>query len=406
MSFKLFENNDVTLLDLSNEEMLQNTIDQNEIDTEISDVFTAINIARESAASLSIAIENAKNTLNTAGVYSSDVVNLNLIIATTCDSVGLSSESYELSSESISNPKEALELSIEEGANVLTKIINGISKTFARFNNILGKYLGKFDTLLSSLGTNLNKDLMNLKDAEKAGKKLDTETISDGSWLGWRGFTLMGAMGIGKMSDPTAGLKEMIKIYSDKNYISKLTDSITDMMIDDKKLVPLYGNKDALKVVENNLGKKIKNFFCKSTENDRLIIGTTGSIVFILERCKPLHITFKAMPYNYTVVNFVIPSKDLFGTPKTFKAPTYKDMYSLIDDAKKMVSNNSKIVDEIHNVLKIGSNTVAKIDDAGSWENSNIYGLLPLILLVFSKTYSEVPNSVDSLAKVFLKEVN
>jgi len=405
MSFKLFDMVETDVGMLSTEEMLISDIEQSDMDKEVSDVLNAIQVSQESMATLMIAIESAKHTLESNDVRANDVVNLRLVTANTSASVGLSFDEIDLGTESISDPVVSLELAIEEGQFILTKILNGVRKTFARFSNILLKYLGKIDTAFNSMFTNLNKSKMELVELEKKGLKLDSDTIGDDSFLKWRGMNLMGALGIGKMHDPVAGLKEMVKVYGDKGYIKKFNNAIVDMVMDDEKLTPIYGNNDALKSVERNLGKKIKNFFCKSTTNDRLIIGATGSVVFILERCKPLHLTAGFMPYHYSVINFMIPSVDMFGTPKAFKAPSYKDLYKMIDDGIAMTKNNSKMVNEIHDMMKIGSDSIAKIDDKAGWETGYIYTQLPLILLVLSKTYSEIPNMIGDLTKIFIREI-
>jgi len=390
---------------LSKEEMLQSTIDQLSIESLINDTQDVIYTAREAGCDLERALSIATLAIENNDVTTRDVLNLKNAINSTQIAVGLDVTLEEISVESISDPKESLLLSIEEGRGILTKIIGAINKTFARYNNIALKYIGKFDTLMSSMFTNLAKRKKVLEELKKEGREITDKTIADDTLFKWNGFALMGAVGIGKMKDPADGINEMIKLYGNPSFVTDTCDKILSLVRDDKKLKPLYKNPEAMKAIERNLGKKIKNFFCKSSKDDRMMIGATYNNVFLLERCKALHITSKMNPWSYSVLTFKLPTIDQLGTPASFDTPQYKDMIKLIDDGIKVTKNQKKVVDDIHNMLKIGSDTIEKIDNSANWENSNIYGVMPLILLVLSKTYAEIPNMVDGLAGIYIKEL-
>ena len=399
------EEMDSEIFSLSNEEMLISKLDEKEIDSDYGSIVMAVESAYEAAGSLSQALNVAELALEDNNISKRDVLNLRNAINVTLSQVGLSNEMNEnVSIESIEDPVTELKLSIEEGKSFLTKIINGIDKTYARFNNILIKYISKFDTFLNSIGTNLSKDKKKLLEIKKSGKELTDKKIADGTFLKWHGLNLMGAYGIGEMDDPVGGMKDILDMFKDPNYVNKATDAIISMAESDKPLKPLFNGEIAMKAIERTLGKKIKNFFCKSTKDDRMVIGAIYSSVFILERCKPLHITSKKMPYGYSVVTYTVPSTDFYGHPTTFKTPKIDDLIKLIDEAMLVIKNRKKVLDNIHGILKIGSDTIAKIDEKTNWESSNIYAILPNILFVISKSYAEVPNSVDALCKIYIKE--
>ena len=410
MSFKLMDNvnvddtNNINLPELSTEEMVQSTVDQNAIDSEILAIANVISVSRETVNNLESALAIAELASESEDLNPREVVNLNIAINAAAVNVGLESFMDDLSVESITDPKEALKLSIEEGRSLVTKIIGAINKTFARYNNVLNKYIGKFNTLLSSIGTNLVKRKAALEELNKSGKKLTDATIADDTFFKWNGYSMLGAVGIGKMKDPVAGVNEMISAYGKPTYVKDFSDKILSMVRDDKKLTPIYNNPEAMKAIERNLGKKIKNFFCKSTPDDRMIIGATYNNVFILERCKALHITSKINRWSYSILTTTLPIS-ANGTPTSFDTPKYSDLIKLIDSGIEIIKKRNEVVKNIHDMLKIGSDTIKEIDDSANWENSNIYGVLPGVLLVLSKTYAEIPNMVDGLASIYIKEL-
>lgn len=389
---------------LSTEDMLLSNIDQISIENEIESINNMINSSKESVFNLNKSIEIAKIALESDNILARDVVNLNNAISATSMVVGLPVMD-NFSIEDISDPKESLKISIEKGQNVVMTVINGINKTFARFNNVIIKYIGKFDTLLSSMATNLSSRKGELEQLNKEGKKLTDATIADDTFFGWNGLAMLGAVGIGKMNDPVEGLNEMIKVYGKPNFVKEMTDNVLSLVRADKALKPIYKNTEAMRAIERNLGKKIKNFFCKSTVDDRLILGATNKDVYILERCKKFHLTSSIFPWDYSIIMSSLPPFDAYGAPKSFNTPKYNDLIKLIDDGIKVTANQKKVVNDIHDILKIGSETIADIDDSANWENSNIYGILPQVLLVLSKTYAEIPNMVDGLASIYIKEL-
>jgi len=401
---KMFNSEASDTLVLSNEELLMSSLDQISLEAELKEIYFIINDSKDTAMILNQALEHASLALESGNANERDLANLHLAINTALNSVGL--ECIEnLSTEDFNNVDEALKVSIEEGKNILTSIINGIAKTFARYNNIILKYIGKFDTLLSSLGTNLVKRKNELETLTKSGKRIEDATIADDTFWGWNGMAMLGAVGMGKMKDPVDGINQMINAYGKPTFVKDMCESIISMIRDDGKLKPIYSGTEAMRAVERNLGKKIKNFFCKSTKDDRMVIGATYNNVFILERCKPLHLTASIFPWNYSIVASSLPPFDAYGTPKTFDTPKYSDLIKLIDAGIKVTQNQKKVVNDIHDMLKIGSETIKKIDDNTGWENGNIYATLPEILLVLSKTYAEIPNMVDGLASIYIKEL-
>lgn len=311
----------------------------------------------------------------------------------------------DLSTESILDAKAELVLTVEEGRALLTKILSGINKKFARLDNVLFKYLGKFGTLLLNIFTNLEKTKNKIKEEIANGAKIETKNIEDDTILKWRSMTLLGVLTVSADKKPLSAFQEIIDNYSDKNFASNFIDKLMSMLDDSKELDSIYDNKDVLRKLERRFSKKIKNFFCKSTTADRMILGANYNSVYILERCKPLHITAKINPYNYSINTLAVEPQDIFGSSVEFPTPTEKEMLGLLDAGMQLVKNRKSIVNDIHNVMKNKKGEMDKIDENSTWENIKFYSVLPTILLILSKTYADLPSGIDSLGKIFLKEL-
>lgn len=390
---------------LSVEDLVVGSLEANNAYNEFLTVLNGVNAAKEACAVLQTNIAISKEALESDSVSVNDVKFLNSSINATMQAVGLNKDPFSISNEDITDPKEALTLSIEEGNGLIMKVINTVTKTFARFNNILGKYLGKFDTLLINIFINLEKVKKEIQRLEVDGKTIKVKKLADDSLLMGKALTMLGVMGINADNAPAKGIKEILAIYKDPKYISKFVDLIVSMGKTDGPLKPIYNNPDVMRRLERNFGKKIKNFFCKSTPDDRVILGANYNNVFILERCKPLHIDIKLNPYIYTVLVDHYQPMDATGNSISFEAPTFKEMYEVLDMAMEVAKNHKKYTDKIHDIIKVNGEHIDKLEEASDWENQGIISIIPMVLLVLSKTYADIPSAADSLGKLFIKEL-
>ena len=410
MSFKLFDTVSVeealvTLENVSMEDMIEGTLIANEAYNEFLAVLSSINSAKEACSVLNTNIEISKEALANDTVTVNDVKFLNSSINATMFSVGMESNPLSVSNEDIKDPKEQLTASIEEGNGLFMKIVNTVNKTFARFENILFKYLGKFDTMLLSIGANLEKTKNKIKEAEAVGKVITTKEISDSSIFFNKTWLILGAMGISENKDLVKAIKEMESIYKDPGYIGKFVDMIVSMGKSSGPLKPIYNNKEIFARLKKNILNKISNFFCKSGEDDKVIIGANYGAVYILERCKLFHIESKLNSYQYSINFTTYDSMDAMGNMTSFKAPTYKEIYEIIDIGINVVNSHKKYTDEIHGILKINGEHINKLDESSDWEHGNIYGIIPSVLFILAKTYADIPVAVDGVSKIFLGEL-
>jgi len=393
-----------TLPSVEYEDLIEAIDINNTANTELSETIDGIVLAKESIDNLLVAISLATEAIKNNTVTKNDSLYLNLCITNTVNIMSLPFNPKKLSAESITDPKQELLLAIEDANSVVSVIITAIRKIFARMKNVLNKYLSKYDTMLLNIWNNLDSSLKTIHELEDKGVVPYNDSMGDRSIMEWHGKYMLGMLGLGDTKDdPVSGILNVIKNYEKPTYVSDLVDKIVSMTKGDLK--PLYNNTSIIERLERNLDKKVHHIYCASGKEDRMVIGATYTTVYILERCRPLHISAKVVPYTYSINSVTYDTIDLQGNATEMRMPTYKEMYKLIEEAKKVSARHKIVTKEIHDVLSFFSKEADKIDDASDWANIGIYRVIPTILMVLAKTYADVPSAVNSFAKMYIKEL-
>jgi hypothetical protein len=209
---------------------------------------------------------------------------------------------------------------------------------------------------------------------------------------------------------PLTALNECIDKYTAIDFPKKVVDTLVSFLDKDKKLDSVFGDTNVNNYLDDILGYKMLNFFCKAKKDDKIVVGFMSPYVLLLERCKPLNIEASFNSYNYKVYKVMMDDiqsfkKETYNVEDLKELNSYDALYKLIDKAEDTMRNHKKFFDEIHDIISNDNNFDA-ITDKLTWENKGFLNVFSFVIFSIANTYQDVVVGVDGFTKIIAQNLD
>jgi len=302
--------------------------------------------------------------------------------------------------EDFHNSESVLLSALEESRGLISKLMGFYLEIKQRLINVINMALTKIEKMILKIFQDLKKQkelLIKLRDEKQVTLKDLDYYITHDNILDWQGVKVMSFLLIDKGKDPLKSFNDVIDTYCDPKYPERFGNALVDFL--DKKSYDKLFDQDLYKLLDDNQPfYKVRDFFCKSKESDRLILGFNLGSVDILERCKVLNVRSSLIPFKYSIhqANELSTSKKKINVSGLYNK-SIDDLIDLIDKTLDAMDKSSKYENEIHALM---NNSFAdRITDKLTWENKNFYNIYAKSIHITATNYANIFIGVDGFIK-------